>query len=56
MNTPEWDEMAKRTSDRMPHSGWAAFGPYRDRRADFAYRVVFWVCIISVVAVLFIPN
>lgn len=40
MNPSEWDEGYARTSDRMPHNGWAGYGPYEDKGARLAERLL----------------
>lgn len=49
-NPQEWDENYARTSDRLPHPGWAAWGPYIDKRAQLADRIVWLVSIVAGVA------
>ena len=49
MNPQEWQENYARTSDRLPHSGWAAFGPYHDKRAQLADRILFALCVLGAV-------
>lgn len=54
MNPQEWQENYARTNDRLPHNGWAGYGPYYDKRAQLADRILFAVCLLG--SVLFITG
>lgn len=51
-NPSEWDEQYGRISDRLPHNGWAGYGPYVDKRYNLAMTILKWVMLGGVVLLL----
>jgi hypothetical protein len=48
MPSNEWDEDTNvRIHSRMPHNGWAGYGPYTDRSARIADRIIVVISVIG---------